>query len=146
MFSETLISVFALAAFAMAAPWPRQATAGVYMCPKPGFQKGDDGTACRWVATNPGVCQHLHWFGMPADAERHISFSPDKGNHCTIFQDFTCGNNAGSLYQTDAPGIDDVFAISSAQGLSVKSQYLSYMCSLVSLDESTNQAVTLVQP
>lgn len=148
MYSKAILSTIAFAVLTTAAPaieTRQTGSLGVYMCPKAGFLPGDNGEACRWKSTSDqpaGTCKHLHWFGMPATAERHISFAPDKGNSCVIYRDLNCDISKGAIL---VPGpIDDMYV---TQPSTVDTQFLSYMCSTAAggVNAVAAQAVTHVE-
>jgi hypothetical protein len=147
MVHTAIITAISLAVLTAAAPsQKRDGLIGAYSCPQPAFVR-TDAMDCRWKATSnetAGTCKHLQWFGMKNTDQRHISFAPDAGNFCTLFDDLSCDKSKPYYAIAEPEGVTDVFLQHQLLFGNTTAQFLSYMCSTVSLDDSTNQPVTHV--
>ncbi|ETN46356.1 uncharacterized protein HMPREF1541_00540 [Cyphellophora europaea CBS 101466] len=130
MFANAILSTIGFAALVAAAPQAANLNdplLGVYICPNADWAAGD-GVGCVWLPTsnNETTCQTLPRFTMTEEAERHISFTPDINNFCTIFESGRC-NKTQPMIDVVAPGFHDLFE--KHQVMQTRTQYKTYMCS-----------------
>lgn len=138
MLAATIISALGLAAVAVAAPQgSNNPGSGIYSCSNANFA-GGSGAVCLWSATLNPECFWLPRYGMAEDAERHISFTPDTGNFCTLFESGKC-NKSQPHIDVIAPGYHDLWQKHLDMG--TNSQYKTAICSTKDAADPLNYAI-----